>query len=66
VNETEDGLQSLQDLMDRSYDGAGRHLRDVTTPERILAAQEVCARLSGMRLLAPATVTSDNRPGPGR
>jgi nitroimidazol reductase NimA-like FMN-containing flavoprotein (pyridoxamine 5'-phosphate oxidase superfamily) len=62
VNETDEDLRSLQDLLDRSAASAGRHLRDVITPERRLSALELCARLTGMRLLALATVTSDCRP----
>ena len=62
MEETEDDLRSLQDLMDRSAESAGRHLREVITPERQLTAREVCDRLTGMRLLALSTVTSDNRP----
>ena len=62
MEETEDDLTVLQDLMDRSHDGAGAHLREIITPERRLTAREVCDRLTGMRLLALATVTADGRP----
>ena len=62
MNETEEDLRRLQDLLDRSDASAGRHLREVITPERRLSAGELCARLTGMRLLALATVTSDGRP----
>jgi hypothetical protein len=62
VFETDDDLRRLQDLLDRSYDDAGAHLREVITPDRRLDATEVCRRLTGMRLLALATVTSDHRP----
>jgi hypothetical protein len=62
VNETGEDLRSLRELLDRSAASAGRHLREVITPERRLSAGEVCARLTGMRLLALATVTSDGRP----
>ena len=55
-------LERLQALLDRSYDGAGAHFREVTTPERRLDAREVCARLTGMCLLSLATVTGDGRP----
>src|SRR5208283_2745618 len=37
-------------------------MRDIITPERRLRAAEVCAQLTGMRLLALATVTADGRP----
>ncbi len=53
---------ALQDLLDRSYRSAGAHLLRIQTPERRLGAEEVAARLTGMRLLALATVTADGRP----
>lgn len=62
MNETDQDLRSLQDFLDRSAARAGRHLREVITPERRLSAQELCTRLTGMRLLVLATVTSDGRP----
>jgi len=62
MNETDEDLRGLQDLLDRSAASAGRHLREVITPERRLSAADLCARLTGMRLLAVATVTSDGRP----
>ena len=62
VHETPDDLAALQDLLDRSYDQAGPHLRRIITPERRLTAEQVSQRLMGMRLLALATVTSDGRP----
>jgi nitroimidazol reductase NimA-like FMN-containing flavoprotein (pyridoxamine 5'-phosphate oxidase superfamily) len=62
VNETADDLSRLQALLDESDASAGRHLREVITTERRLTAPELCARLTGMRLLTLATVTSDGRP----
>jgi hypothetical protein len=62
VHETPGDLAALQDILDRSYAGAGTHLRRIITPERRLTAEEVAARLTGMRLLALATVTADGRP----
>jgi nitroimidazol reductase NimA-like FMN-containing flavoprotein (pyridoxamine 5'-phosphate oxidase superfamily) len=62
VHETAADLASLQNLLDRSAASAGAHLRRIITPERRLSAEEVCARLTGMCLLALATVTSDGRP----
>jgi uncharacterized pyridoxamine 5'-phosphate oxidase family protein len=62
VYETADDLASLQELLDRSAASAGSHLRSIITPEHRLRAAEVCARLTGMRLLALATVTADGRP----
>jgi general stress protein 26 len=60
--ETTNDLQDLQEILDRSDSGAGSHLREVITSSRRMTAEEACNRLTGMRLLALATVTSDNRP----
>jgi pyridoxamine 5'-phosphate oxidase-like protein len=62
MHETPDDLAELQDLLDRSYDSAGQHLRRIITPERRLTAEQVSERLTGMCLLALATATSDGRP----
>lgn len=62
VHEEPADLARMQDLLDRSYAAAGPHLRSITTPERRLSASEVAARLTGMQLLALATVTRDCRP----
>jgi nitroimidazol reductase NimA-like FMN-containing flavoprotein (pyridoxamine 5'-phosphate oxidase superfamily) len=62
MHETPADIAALQGLIDRSYAGAGPHLLRIHTPERRLTAQEVADRLTGMRLLALATVTADGRP----
>jgi nitroimidazol reductase NimA-like FMN-containing flavoprotein (pyridoxamine 5'-phosphate oxidase superfamily) len=62
VHETPDDLAALQELLDRSYDLGGPHLRTIITPERRLTAEQLAERLTGMRLLALATVTADGRP----
>ncbi len=62
MHETPSDIDALQDLLDRSAAAAGEHLRSIITPERRLDARGVCARLTGMTLLALATVTSDCRP----
>jgi Pyridoxamine 5'-phosphate oxidase len=62
VHETSDDIRALQELLDRSYASAGSHLRGITTPERRVPAQELVQRLTGMSLLALATVTADGRP----
>jgi nitroimidazol reductase NimA-like FMN-containing flavoprotein (pyridoxamine 5'-phosphate oxidase superfamily) len=62
MQETAEDLSALQDLLDRSYAAAGAHLRNIITAERRLTAREVAERLTGMRLLALATVTADCRP----
>lgn len=63
--ETAEDLERLQELLDRSYETAGRHLRSVITPERRLSAVELADRLQGMCLLVLATVTRDGRPVAG-
>jgi uncharacterized pyridoxamine 5'-phosphate oxidase family protein len=62
VHETPEDLAALQALLDRSYASAGPHLLRIITPERRLTAEQVAERLTGMRLLALATVTRDGRP----
>jgi hypothetical protein len=62
VHETPDDLARLQQVIDRSYEGAGAHLLRIHDPERRLSAEEVAERLQGMCLLALATVTADGRP----
>lgn len=62
MHETPEDIRELQDLLDRSYERAGRHLRSITTPERRVGAEDLVARLTGMCLLVVATVTADCRP----
>lgn len=62
MRETAEDLARLQALLDRSYESAGDHLRDVITPERRLTAAQLRSRLQGMCLLTLATVTADGRP----
>ena len=62
MKEQPDDLVALQDLIDRSYAAAGPHLLAIHTPERRLSAEQVCERLTGMRLLALATVSAAGRP----
>jgi hypothetical protein len=62
MHETLEDLAALQALIDRSYAPAGAHLQRIHTPERRLTAEQVAERLTGMTLLALATVTADGRP----
>jgi uncharacterized pyridoxamine 5'-phosphate oxidase family protein len=62
VQETAADLAALQALLDRSYANGGEHLLRIHSPERRLGADGVAERLTGMRLLALATVTADGRP----
>ncbi len=62
MHESSADIAILQELLDRSYAGAGSHLLSIHTPERRLDAEALAERLSGMCLLALATVTADGRP----
>jgi uncharacterized pyridoxamine 5'-phosphate oxidase family protein len=62
VQESPSDIAALQALLDRSYAAAGPHLLRIHTPERRLTAEQVAERLTGMCLLALATVTRDGRP----
>jgi nitroimidazol reductase NimA-like FMN-containing flavoprotein (pyridoxamine 5'-phosphate oxidase superfamily) len=62
MNEGPEDLAELQAVLDHSYEEAGPHLRDVTTPDRRLDAAQLTERLTGMRLLVLATSTRDGRP----
>lgn len=62
MRESREDLDALQSLLDRSYAVAGPHLLSIHTPDRRLSARQVSERLTGMCLLALATVTSDHRP----
>ncbi len=62
MKETPADIRALQQLLDRSYERAGPHLRSITTPERRLGAEQLVERLTGMCLLVVATVTADCRP----
>ena len=62
MRETAEDLAKLQELIDRSHAQAGTHLLRILTPERRMTAEEVAERLTGVSLLALATVTADGRP----
>ncbi len=62
MQETQEDLERLQELLDRSWHAAGQHLQRVITPERRLSAPELADRLHGMCLLVLATSTADGRP----
>src|ERR671934_830105 len=65
MHETPADITALQALLDRSYAAAGAHLLRIHTPERRLSAEQVAEKLTGMCLLALATVTADGRPKVG-
>ena len=62
MHETPEDIGVLQELIDRSYAGAGEHLLRIHEPERRLSAEQVSEKLTGMVLLSLATVTADCRP----
>src|SRR2546430_14494345 len=62
MHETTEDVAGLQRLLDSSYARAGEHLLGIHTPERRLRAERLCQLLTGMCLLALATVTADCRP----
>src|ERR1039458_5808680 len=62
MHESPADLDALQGIRDRSNAAAGAHLLSIHTPQRRLAADQMAARLTGMCLLALATVTADGRP----
>src|SRR5262249_45209209 len=62
VHETPSDLAWLQGLLDRSYEGAGAHLRSITTPQRRIPASELGALLPGVQILDVATVTASGHP----
>jgi general stress protein 26 len=60
--ETAEDINHLQQLLDRSAQAAGPHMKSIITGERRLSAEQLCRRLQGMKLLVVATVTADGRP----
>ena len=62
MRETDADLVRLQEVLDRSYAAAGTHLLRIHTPERRLDAAALAAQLTGMKLLALATVSAAGLP----
>ena len=62
MHETTEDIAAVQELLDHSYAHAGAHMLSIQTPDRRLTAEQVAERLTGMCLLALATVTADGRP----
>lgn len=62
MRETSEDLRALQELLDRSYDAAGPHLRATIEPHRRLTAAQLVERFDGMRYVVVATVSADGRP----
>jgi len=56
-------LEQLQELIDRSTEGAGPFLRNAfEMPERSLSARQLVERLDGARTVALATTTARGEP----
>ncbi|MGH2726266.1 MAG: pyridoxamine 5'-phosphate oxidase family protein [Actinomycetota bacterium] len=62
MHETAEDLAALQRLLDESYASAGEHLLGIHTPDRRLRAEQLSAMLTGVRVLALATVSTKGRP----
>ncbi|MGW5238662.1 pyridoxamine 5'-phosphate oxidase family protein [Monashia sp. NPDC004114] len=60
--ETSDEIDALQGLLDASLATATGHLRSIITDERTLSAEQLVALLTGMKVLAVATVTQAGEP----
>ena len=62
MKETEQELDALQALLDRSHRGASDHLRSIIDDNRTLSAREIAGLMTGMRVISFATVTSRGEP----
>lgn len=62
MHETPDEVTALQRLLDTSHASATAHLRGIIDGERTIAAGEMTALLTGMRVLSVATVTASGQP----
>ncbi len=62
MHETSADIAAIDSLLARSFRAAGPHLLDIVRPERRLDGSALSVRLTGMCLLAVATVTADHRP----
>ena len=60
--ETDAEVADLQALLDRSLGSSTEHLRDIIHDDRVLSAADVVALMTGMKVLAVATVTAAGEP----
>jgi hypothetical protein len=60
--ETDAEVAALQDLLDRSHAAATDHLQSIIYGDRMLTAPDLVALLTGMKVLAVATVTAAGEP----
>ncbi len=62
MRETPAEIEALQRLLDRSRAGATSHLRGIIDDRRALSAPDIVSLLTGMKVLALATVTARGEP----
>lgn len=62
MDETESELRELQGLIDASLGRSTAHLQSIITGERSLTAEQLARVLTGMCVLALATVTAQGEP----
>lgn len=62
MHESASDIESLQRLLDESYEKAGSHYRSIHTPGRRMSAADVCAELTGVAIFDLATVSSGGKP----
>lgn len=60
--ETPEEIAALQDLLDRSRATATDHLKSIIRDDHVLAAEDVVALMTGMKVLSLATVTAAGEP----
>jgi hypothetical protein len=65
VLESPEEVLALQQLLDRSHAVATEHLRSIIDDNRTLSARDLCALLTGMKVLSLATVTARGEPRVG-
>jgi general stress protein 26 len=62
VFETDQELDDLDALLDRSFAGAGAHLTGIISPSRRLDARDLCRYLVGVKHFVLATTTASGAP----
>ena len=60
--ETDGEIAALQRLLDASHAASTEHLREIINDDRTLTARDLVALLTGMKVLAVATVTARGEP----
>ena len=62
MHETPDDLAALQDLLDRTFATAGKHLADIWSVKTRISAEQLSAELPGVQILDLATVNPQGEP----